>query len=125
LTFRSRWCYNDPLLSGGAEIYAIVESGGKQYKVAPRQTVDVDNIDAPNGDTVELNKVLLVSDGETTHVGTPTVAGAKVVATSQGPVKGDKIVVFRYKNKTRYRRKTGARAQLTRLTVDRVVLSGE
>ena len=66
-----------------------------------------------------------MSDGKSTHVGSPTIAGAKVVATSRGPVKGKKIVIFRYKNKTRSRRKTGFRAQHTRLTVDRVVMPGE
>ncbi len=111
--------------SGGAEIYAIVDSGGKQYKVAPKQTLDVDNIDAPSGEAVVFDKVLLVSDGDTTQVGSPTIAGAQVLATSNGPVRGDKIVVFRYKNKTRYHKKTGSRSHLTRLTVDRVVLSGE
>ncbi len=111
--------------SGGAEIYAIVESGGKQYRVTPSQTLDVDKLDTPQGESVEFDKVLLVSDGENTLVGSPTVAGAKVVATSKGPVKGKKVVVFRYKNKTRSRRKTGFRAQYTRLTVDRVVMPGE
>jgi large subunit ribosomal protein L21 len=111
--------------SGGAEIYAIVESGGKQYRVTPRQTLDVDKLDVPQGEAVELDRVLLVSDGENTTVGSPTIAGAKVIATSMGMVKGDKVVVFRYKNKTRSRRKTGFRAQHTRLTVDRVVMPGE
>jgi len=111
--------------SGGAQIYAIVESGGKQYKVTPNQTLDVDKLDAPEGETVEFGRVLLVSDGEKTHMGSPTVDGARVVATSKGPVKGKKVVVFRYKNKTRSRRKTGFRAQYTRLTVDRVVMPGE
>lgn len=110
---------------GGADIYAIVESGGKQYKVSPRQILDVDNLSAADGETVELDRVLLVSDGESTHVGSPNIDGAKVVATSQGPVKGKKIVVFRYKNKTRQRRKTGFRASHTRLTIDRVIMPGE
>jgi len=66
-----------------------------------------------------------VSDGENTQVGSPTVVGAKVIATSKGMVKGDKIVVFRYKNKTRHRKKTGFRAKYTRLSIDRVVMPGE
>ncbi|MBN1152749.1 MAG: 50S ribosomal protein L21 [Dehalococcoidia bacterium] len=106
-------------------MYAIVESGGKQYKVTPRQTLDVDKLEAPQGESVEFDRVLLVSDGDNTLIGSPTVSGAKVVATSQGMVKGDKVVVFRYKNKTRSRRKNGFRAQRTRLTVDRVVMPGE
>ncbi len=114
-----------PRCSGGVDIYAIVESGGKQYKVSPRQTLDVDNLSAPDGETVEFHRVLFVSDGASTHVGSPTVAGARVLATSRGPVKGKKIVVLRYKNKTRQRRKTGFRASHTRLTIDRVVMPGE
>lgn len=79
----------------------------------------------PEGDTVELDRVLLVSDGDSTLVGSPTVAGAKIVATSKGMVKGKKIVVFRYKNKTRHRKKNGFRAKYTRLAIDRVVMPGE
>ena len=85
----------------------------------------MDKLDAPEGETVEFGNVLIVSDGENTHMGSPNVAGAKVIATSKGPVKGKKVVVFRYKNKTRSRRKTGFRAQYTRVTVDRVVMPGE
>jgi len=87
--------------------------------------LDVDLLTAAEGETVELDRVLLVSDGENTLVGSPTVAGAKVVATSKGLFKGKKVVVFRYKNKTRHRKKNGFRAQYTRLTIDRVVMPGE
>jgi len=87
--------------------------------------LDIDLTDAPSGETVELDKVLLVSDGETTQVGSPTIEGAKVIATSQGMVKGKKLIVFRYKNKTRFRKKTGHRSRYTLLTVDRVVMPGE
>jgi large subunit ribosomal protein L21 len=87
--------------------------------------LDVDNLDVASGETVELDRVLMISDGENTTIGAPTIDGAKVVATSQGLVKGDKVVVFKYKNKVRYRRKTGFRAQHTRLKVDRVVIPGE
>lgn len=87
--------------------------------------LDVDLLSAAEGEIVEFDKVLLVSDGENTLVGSPTVAGAKIVATSKGMVKGKKIVVFRYKNKTRHRKKNGFRAQYTRLTIDRVVMPGE
>jgi len=87
--------------------------------------VDVDNIDVPDGEKVELDKVLAISDGANTLVGSPTVAGAKVMATSMGPVKGKKLIVFRYKNKTRHRKKNGFRASYTRLAVDQVVAPGE
>ena len=87
--------------------------------------MDVDFLDIAKGESVELDKVLMISNGETTQLGSPVIDGARVMATSMGTVRGDKIVVFRYKNKTRYRRKTGSRATQTRLTVDRVVMPGE
>jgi len=111
------------------EIYAIIETGGKQYKVIPGQTVDVERLDVAEGSTVELDRVLLVADGDRVTVGTPTVDGAKVVATSQGEGKGKKIIVFKYKPKVRYRKKTGHRQLYTRLVIDKIVepkaISGE
>jgi len=73
------------------------------------------------GDAVELDKVLLIADGDKVTVGTPTVDGAKVVATSQGEGKGKKIIVFKYKPKVRYRKKTGHRQLYTRLVIDKIV----
>ena len=85
------------------KIYAIIETGGKQYKVTPGQTIDVERLDVAEGDTVDLDRVLLIADGDRVIVGTPAVDGAKVVATSQGEGKGEKIIVFKYKPKVRYR----------------------
>ncbi len=73
------------------------------------------------GNTVELDRVLLIADGNRVVVGTPTVDGAKVVATSQGDGKGKKIIVFKYKPKVRYRKKTGHRQLYTRLVIDQIV----
>ncbi len=103
------------------EIYAIIETGGKQYKVAPGQTIDVERLDVDEGSTVELGKVLFIADGDKVTVGTPTIDGAKVVATSQGDGKGKKIIVLKYKPKVRYRKKTGHRQLYTRLAIDRIV----
>ena len=103
------------------EIYAIVETGGKQYRVTPGQVIDVDHLDMVDGETVELDKVLLVADGDKVVVGTPIVEGAKVLATSRGNGKTDKTIVFRYKNKVRYRKKTGHRQLYTRLAVDKII----
>jgi len=75
------------------------------------------------GDTVELDKVLFIADGDNVTVGTPTIDGAKVVATSQGDGKGKKIIVFKYKSKVRYRKKTGHRQLYTRLVIDRIAES--
>ncbi len=105
-------------------IYAIIETGGKQYKVAPGKTVDVDLLEKAEGDKVELDKVLLISDESKITVGTPTIEGAKVMATAKGLVKGKKIIVLRYKHKDHYTKKTGHRQKYTRLTIDDIVIPG-
>ncbi len=105
-------------------IYAIIESGGKQYRVTPGQTIDVERLDIAEGDTVELDKVLLIADGEQLTVGSPTIDGAMVVATSKGEAKGKKVVVFKYKPKVRYRKKTGHRQLYTRLAIDKISQPG-
>jgi len=103
------------------EIYAIIETGGKQYKVSPGQTIDVERMDVAEGNSIELDRVLLIADDDRVTVGTPVVDGAKVIATSQGEGKGKKIIVFKYKPKVRYRKKTGHRQLYTRLTIDKIV----
>jgi len=115
-------CYNSQLRR--LKIYAIIETGGKQYRVNPGQTIDVERLDVAEGNTVELDRVLLIADGERVIVGTPTVDGAKVVATSQGEGRGKKVIVFRYKSKVRYRKKTGHRQPYTRLVIDKIVEPG-
>lgn len=73
---------------------------------------------------MELDQVLLIGDGDQVTVGTPTVAGAKIVATAQGEGKGDKIIVLKYKPKVRYRKKTGHRQLYSRLVIDKIVKPG-
>ena len=107
-----------------AKIYAIIETGGKQYRVRPGQTIDVEWLDVAEGNTVELDRVLLIAQGERETVGNPTVSGAKVVATSQGEGKGKKVIVFKYKPKVRYRKKTGHRQTYTRLVIDKITDPG-
>jgi large subunit ribosomal protein L21 len=106
------------------EIYAIIETGGKQYKVTPGQSIDVERLDVAEGNTVDLDRVLLIADGDKVTVGTPTIEGARVIATSKGEGKGKKILVFKYKPKVRYRRKTGHRQRYTSLTIDEIVEPG-
>jgi len=106
------------------KIYAIIETGGKQYKVTPGQTIDVERLGVADGDIVDLDRVLLIAEGDKVTVGTPTIDGAKVVATSQGDGKGKKIIVLKYKPKVRYRKKTGHRQLYTRLVIDKIVEPG-
>lgn len=103
-------------------MYAVVETGGKQYKVEVGQTVDVEHIPAEIGDTVELGRVLMVSTDEGMRLGGPVVAGAKVMASVVEQGRGKKIIVFRYKPKTRYRKKTGHRQSFTRVAVESIAL---
>ncbi|MFC2034951.1 50S ribosomal protein L21 [Chloroflexota bacterium] len=100
-----------------------METGGKQYKVSPGQVVDVERLDVAEGNVVELDKVLLVAADDRVTIGTPTVDGAKVIATSQGEGKGKKIIVFKYKPKVRYHKKTGHRQFYTRLVIDKIIES--
>ena len=101
-------------------MYAVVETGGKQYRVKPGDTLDVERLDGSAGETIELDRVLLVGgDGETT-VGRPMVPGARVLAELVEQTRGEKIIVFKYKSKVRYRRKTGHRQRLTRLRVTEI-----
>lgn len=108
----------------GSKIYAIVETGGKQYRVTSGQALEVERLDVAEGSTVELDRVLLIADGDKVTVGSPTIEGAKVLATSQGEDRGKKIIVFRYKNKTRHSNKTGHRQPFTKLTIDKILAPG-
>src|SRR5205823_3975433 len=101
-------------------MYAVFETGGKQYRVQPGDTLDVELLGAVEGQTIELDRVLLVGGDGGTTVGQPLVAHARVVAEVVREVRGPKIVVFKYKSKVRYRRKTGHRQNLTRLRVTEI-----
>jgi large subunit ribosomal protein L21 len=109
---------------GGTNIYAIVEISGKQFRVTPGETIEVDNLNTIEGETVELDKVLFVSDDGKTTVGKPVIEGAMVTATSQGTVRGDKIIVYKFHAKVRYRRKVGHHQLFTRLTIEKIVTKG-
>src|SRR5437764_14575401 len=107
-------------------MYAIVETGGKQYRVKPGDTIAVERVAGEPGEVLDLGRVLLVAgDGDTARVGSPGVAGAVVRAEVVEHARGEKIVVFRYKSKVRYRRKTGHRQALTRLRITDILLEGE
>lgn len=101
-------------------MYAIVESGGKQYKAVPGATVEVDRLKIEEGTQVDLDQVLLVADDEDITIGTPNIKGASVKATVVEHFKGKKILVFKYIPSERYRRKRGHRQQYTRLHIDEI-----
>ncbi len=97
--------------------YAIIETGGKQYKVTEGQTLDVELLHLPEGQSIELDRVLAVGEEGKLTVGNPYIEGSKVVADVQEEVKGKKLIVFKYKRKTRYQKKTGHRQHYTRIQV--------
>lgn len=103
-------------------MYAVVESGGKQYRVTVGQTIDVEKLPAAQGENVTLDRVLLVADGDEVQVGRPTLSGASVSATVVQHGLRRKAVVFHYRPKTRYRVKKGHRQQYTRLRIDEIKL---
>lgn len=105
--------------------YAIVEDGGKQYKAVEGGTIDVDHFQAEMGEKIDLERVLLVTDGEQVAVGAPFIAGAKVEATVVSHLKGPKVVIFKYKPKIRYRVKKGHRQQYTQLRIDSILTGGQ
>jgi len=101
-------------------MYAIVETGGKQYRVEPDEMVAVEKLAAQPGETVELNQVVLVERDGKVKVGTPWVRGAKVVCRVVSHGRGRKIDVFRYKAKEDFKRKLGHRQGYTRLRVEKI-----
>lgn len=102
-------------------MYAIVRTGGKQYRIQPGDVLNVELLSADESGTVELDQVLMVGDGDKVTVGAPLVAGAKVTAEVLGEARGEKIRVFRYKPKVRYRRATGHRQTYTRIRINEIV----
>lgn len=97
--------------------YAIFRTGGKQYRVKPGDVLDVEKLPLAVGAVAEFGEVLAVSDQGEVTFGTPQVAGARVLAQVQDQYKDRKIIVFKYKSKTRYRRMKGHRQNLTRLLI--------
>jgi large subunit ribosomal protein L21 len=102
--------------------YAIVESGGKQYKAVEGSMIEVDLLSNASGEKVVLETVLLLVDGETISIGTPAIKGARIETTVVEHFKGPKLVIFKYRPKKRIRTKTGHRQQYTRLKVDSIVV---
>ena len=101
-------------------MHAIIETGGKQYKVAEGDTLFIEKLPNEAGDNVTFDKVLAVIDGEKITVGTPVVEGAKVDASVVKNGKGKKVIVFKYKPKKGYRRKQGHRQPYTKVTIGKI-----
>ncbi|MCB0119369.1 MAG: 50S ribosomal protein L21 [Anaerolineales bacterium] len=105
--------------------FAIVESGGKQYRAVEGTTIDVDRLAHEVGKSFDFERVLLMADGDAVSVGTPTVSGITVSATVVDHVKGPKVLSFKYRPKKRIRVRGGNRAHYTRLMIDFIGKPGE
>jgi large subunit ribosomal protein L21 len=103
-------------------MYAVFCSGGKQYKVQPGDTVQLEKLDAQVGQSIKFNEVLAVQTGKEFKVGTPTVAGASVSGTVIEQGRGEKIIVFKFKRKKQYKKKTGHRKDLTSVKIAEIVV---
>jgi len=102
-------------------MYAVIKTGGKQYRVSPGDSIEVEKLPYEVGEQVELDEVLLVANGSGTQIGRPLVEGAKVKATVTRQAKGRKVIIFKYSPSKRYRRRRGHRQHFTRLRIDEIV----
>jgi large subunit ribosomal protein L21 len=106
-------------------MYAVVKTGGKQYRVAKNDVIIVEKLAADAGSALELDEVLILDDGKETVVGTPLVDGARVAATVLDQTRGDKIIVFKKKRRKDYKRKKGHRQDLTVLRITDILAKGQ
>lgn len=98
-------------------MYAVIQTGGKQYRVAEGETLRVEKLSASPGDKLSFSPLLFADDGGNVQVGKPEVSGVKVEAEVMDQGKGEKIIVFKYKRRKSYRRKTGHRQPFTALKI--------
>ena len=106
-------------------MFAVIKSGGRQYKVTAGQRLEVNRLPVEVGKQVQFSEVLLISDAGTTLVGAPLVENAMVLATATAHTRGEKLIVFKYKSKKRYRHRRGHRQELTAFTIDDIVANGK
>ncbi|HBC32366.1 MAG TPA: 50S ribosomal protein L21 [Clostridiales bacterium] len=102
-------------------MYAIIETGGKQYRVQEGDVLRVEKLEIADGETVKFDKVLLVADEGKLNVGKPYIDGAVVEAVVENQGKAKKIIIFKYKSKKDYRKKQGHRQPYTQIKVEKIV----
>jgi len=100
--------------------YAVIQTGGKQYRVESGNEIEVEKLDVEPGAALEISEVLLVSDGGNLHVGSPFVAGASVKATVVDQFKDDKVIAFKFRRRKGYHRTVGHRRRLTTLKIESI-----
>lgn len=103
-------------------MYAVIRTGGKQYRVSEGDTIEVEKLDTEVGSEVRLDEVLLVGTEDVTRLGTPTVPGASVVAKVLETGRGRKVIVYKYKRRKKYRKTRGHRQAFTRLAIEKIAM---
>jgi large subunit ribosomal protein L21 len=98
-------------------MYAVIKTGGKQYRVTEGETLKVEKLDAEEGASVEFDQVLMIADGDRIQVGTPYVEGARVTATVKSQGRGPKVVIVKFRRRKHYRKTQGHRQSYTELRV--------
>ncbi|MBT8002237.1 MAG: 50S ribosomal protein L21, partial [Rhodospirillales bacterium] len=106
-------------------MYAVVKTGGKQYRVSKDDVILVEKLAADKGSAVELDQVLMLDDGKEAQVGTPLVDGARVAATVLDQTRGDKVIIFKKKRRKDYKRTKGHRQHLTVLRITDILAKGQ
>ena len=106
-------------------MFAVIKSGGRQFKVSVGQKLKVNRLAIEDGTQIRFDEVLLISDANRSFIGTPFVDNAEVLATVEKQARGEKLVVFKYKSKKRYRHRRGHRQELTVLSIDDIVAEGK
>ena len=104
-------------------MYAVVETGGKQYKIAKNDVFLVEKLDAKEGSEVKLAHILLAKEANSVHIGNPHLKGSHVICEVLGRVRGDKVVAFKYKRRKSEKKKIGHRQELTRLKVKEIEIA--
>ena len=101
-------------------MYAVIKTGGKQYRVNAGERIKVEKLVAEVGDTVTLDQILMVSDGEKTTIGSPIVKGATVKATVVSHGRGDKVMIFKFRRRKHYRKTQGHRQSFTEIKIETI-----
>lgn len=102
-------------------MYAVINTGGKQYKVAPGDVVRVETLDAKKGDTIEINEVFMIADGDKVSVGKPMLTAAKVTAEVVGDGRGEKLLIFKHRRRKGFRKTNGHRQNYTAIKVKEII----
>jgi len=118
-------CVGNELRRNLKNMFAVIKSGGRQYKVSVGQKLQVNRLAVEDGAQIRFDEVLLIADADRSFIGAPFVDKAEVLATVEGQARGEKLIIFKYKSKKRYRHRRGHRQELTVLTIDDIVAEGK